>query len=69
MANGKWQIAKGKWQGAKGKLQMANGKLQMARGKGQTASCEPSDGAAFLGNEMLCHSLGFAGREKRTIKC
>ena len=31
----------------------------MAKGK----SCEPSDGAAFLGNEMLCHSLGFAGHK------
>ena len=37
----------------------------MANGKGQRANCEPSDDYAFLGNEMLRHSLGFAGREKR----
>ena len=39
---------------------MESGKWQVASGKWQVG--EPSDGTNFVGNEILNHSLGFAGK-------
>ena len=52
--SGKWQVASCKWQVASGKWQVESGKWQVG---------EPSDGTNFGGNEILNHSLGFAGEK------
>ena len=48
MENGKWKVASGKWQVVSCKWQVG----------------EPSDGTNFGGNEILNHSLGFAGEKQ-----